>query len=351
MTGRHCAAFAVLEEEINDEIPVHAVGREPDEHGEVTRRPNHIAETSLHKVGCQLLRQQVRMMALPSPASNQKWRASLDKSAKKRPQIVAMSILLALGCALTGIGANQEQPDEDRAHEREELGVNSYTTPSIERIFAQLDQLRPLQFEQLKRDLPKTIAAGREQKGLIFGGLIADGFLLVEAERKNLVENFGRVLMEQARALGVGDRVMRHSASLTELGRRGQWPQVRRELIATQADVEQAMIELRDEKMAHLISLGGWLRGLEISAGAVEAEFSPAHAKILAQPDLADYFGDELKTLPPAIAHTPLFEKIRAGIKKMQPNLSKSPGPLTRADVSVLHTEAKELNDAIRQGE
>jgi len=101
--------------------------------------------------------------------------------------------------------------------------------------------------------------------------------------------------MEQARALGVGDRVMRHSASLTELGRRGAWQQVRQELIATQSDVEQAMIELRDEKMAHLISLGGWLRGLEISAGAVETEFSPPRAKLLAQPDLADYFGAELK--------------------------------------------------------
>jgi hypothetical protein len=291
------------------------------------------------------------MMALPSPASNQKWRASLDKIAKKRARILTISILLTLGLASTGIGANQEQPDEGNAHEKEELGVNSYTTPSIERIFEQLDQLRPLPFEQSKRELPKTIAAAREQKGLIFGGLIADGFLLVGAERKVLVENFGRVLMEQARALGVGDRVMRHSASLTELGRRGQWQQVRQELIATQADVEQAMIELRDEKMAHLISLGGWLRGLEISAGAVEAEFSPERAKILAQPDLADYFGDELKTLPPGIAHTPLFEKIRAGIKKIQPILNKSPETLTRADVSLLRTEGKELNDAIRRGE
>jgi hypothetical protein len=186
---------------------------------------------------------------------------------------------------------------------------------------------------------------------MIFGELIADGFLIVEAERKNLVENFGRVLMEQARALGVGDRVMRHSASLTELGRRGEWQQVRAELIATQTDVEQAMIELRDEKMAHLISLGGWLRGLEISAGAAEAEFSPQRTKLLAQPELADYFAAELKTLPPTLAHTPLFERIRAGVKKLQPILSKSPEALTRADAGVIRAEAKELNDAILRGE
>jgi len=144
---------------------------------------------------------------------------------------------------------------------------------------------------------------------------------------------------------------MRHSASLNDLGRSGEWQQVRQELIATQADVEQAMVELRDEKMAHLISLGGWLRGLEISAGAVEAEFSPQRAKILVQPDLADYFGAELKTLPPTLAHTPLFEKIRGSIKKLQPILSKSPDALTRADTSAIRAEASELNDAIRQGE
>ena len=77
----------------------------------------------------------------------------------------------------------------------------------------------------------------------------------------------------------MADRVIRHSASLTELGRRGAWQAVRKELIATQADVEQAMIELRDQKMAHLISLGGWLRGLEISAGAIELDFSAQRGK------------------------------------------------------------------------
>ena len=290
------------------------------------------------------------MMAVPSPASNQKWRARLDKSGLKYAKIRTISILSAFVLATTATAANQEEPNEDKEHEREELGVNPYTAPSIERIFAQLDQLRPLPFDQLKRDLPRAIAAGREQKALIFGGLIADGFLIVEAERKNLVENFGRVLMEHARALGVGDRVMRHSASLTELGKRGEWQQVRQELITTQVDVEQAMIDLRDEKMAHLISLGGWLRGLQIAASAVAAEFSPQRAKILAQPDLADYFGAELKTLPPTVAHAPLFEKIRAGIEKLQPILGETNAP-SREDVDLIRLEASELNETIRQSE
>ena len=69
---------------------------------------------------------------------------------------------------------------------------------------------------------------------------------------------------------------------------------------------------MRDQKMAHLISLGGWLRGLEICAGAVETNYSTDRAAVLWQRDLINYFAEELKTLPPAVAHKPLFEKIRS---------------------------------------
>ena len=202
----------------------------------------------------------------------------------------------------------------------------------------------------MQREFPKVGPASREQKGLIFGGLVADGFLIVEAERKSAVDNLGRVLMREARGLGVADQVIRHSASLTELGHRGAWEAVRKELIATQADVEQAMIEQRDQKMAHLISLGGWLRGLEISTGAIELDFSAQRVKILAQEDLVDYFTSELKRLPPTVAHTPLFEKIRAGINAIRVSLNKARADgLKRADVKSIHEQAREVNAAIRQ--
>jgi len=199
------------------------------------------------------------MMARPPQASNQK----LARLPRRSPELAVakrlLSILFAGMIAVASTASTKKEPLGDEEHEREEFGVNSYTAPSIRQIFQQLDELKPLLFGQLKRDFPLPISASREQRGLIFGGLIADGFLIVEAERKNVVEDFGRVLMREARGLGVADCVTRHSANLTGLGRSGNWACVREELIATQADVEQAMIDLRDEKMAHLISLGGWL--------------------------------------------------------------------------------------------
>ena len=110
------------------------------------------------------------------------------------------------------------------------------------------------------------------------------------------------------------------------------------------------MIELRDQRMAHLIGLGGWLRGLEISAGAIELDFSAQRAKILAQQDLVDYFTGELKTLPPAVVQTPLFEKIRAGVNTIRVSLNKAMvDGLKLTDVKAIHAQARELNLAIRQ--
>jgi hypothetical protein len=246
----------------------------------------------------------------------------------------------------------QEQTPNPADYQREELGVNPYTAPSVADIFQQLDDLKPLPFEQLKREFPQAAHSGREQMGMVFGGLIADGFLIVECQKKNLVEDLGRVLLRQARSLGVGDRVMRHSASLTELGKKGDWPAVRRELISTQKDVEQAMGELRDQKMAHLISLGGWLRGLEITSGAVEANYTTQRAAVLWQRDLINYFAEETKTLPPAVVHTPLFEKIRAGVGEIRKLLNHAPpDKMSLAEVKALHAQARELNLAIAAAE
>jgi hypothetical protein len=291
------------------------------------------------------------MMAFPSRASNQKCPACLAKRPTTRAIFRSMSILsasLLISAFLAPNGRGQNEPPETDDHQFEELGINRYTAPSIARIFQQLDELKPLPFDQVKRDLPQPIAASREQKALIFGGLIADGFLLVANEKRNLIENFGRVLLQHARALGVGERVTRHSASLIECGRRGDWVRMRSELIQSQIAVEQAMVELRDEKIAHLISLGGWLRGLEICATAVASNFSHERAKVLAQPDLADYFAEELKTLPPALAQKPLFEKLGDGTGALKSTLKKSADAMSADDVRAIESQARELNSAIR---
>ena len=270
------------------------------------------------------------------------------------PPGLPLTICTLLSFALfdTAPALAQEKTAKETDYRKEELGVNPYTAPSVADIFQQLDDLKPLPFEELKREFPHTVHTGREQMGMVFGGLVADGFLIVACQKKDLVEDLGRVLLRQARSLGVGDRVMRHSASLTDLGRRGDWAAVRRELIATQEDVEQAMTALRDQKLAHLISLGGWLRGLEVTSGAVESKYTPERAAVLWQRDLINYFAEEMETLPPPLAQTPLFQKLRSGVGAIRTLLDHAPpDTMSLAEVKALHAQARELNLAIVAGE
>ena len=189
---------------------------------------------------------------------------------------------------------------------REELGVNELTAPSIQRLFTELEVFTPVPVDLIaSTDFDRTYS-NRFQTSLNFGSLICDGFFAVVAEQKGLIQNVGRALLRQAKSLAVGQRLSTRANSLLELGMRGDWPELKLELIKTQSDVEEAMVELRDEEMAHMISLGGWLRGFEIGCIVTAEDYSPQRAAGLMKPDVMDYFLDRLSTLNPRLKNTEL---------------------------------------------
>ena len=82
------------------------------------------------------------------------------------------------------------------------------------------------------------------------------------------------------------------------------------------------MLDLRDEEMVHLLSLGGWIRGLEIGAASVAADFSPERASKLRQLDLLDYYLQRLDTLSTPLKSTPLISQIISGLKEVRQKLA-----------------------------
>jgi hypothetical protein len=231
-------------------------------------------------------------------------------------------------------------------HAREELGVNRFTAPSIESILDSLENLKPFSFDSVRRQLPEGTFPNRVQLAMNFGGLIADGFLFVAAENRDDAEALARALIRCARGLGVGDEVIRHGQSLNELAQKGRWGKLRTELAATQSEVERAMAELRDEEIAHLISLGGWLRGLEITSTLVARQYSPARAVALVKPDLLDYFLDRLSTINPSLKRTPLMRSLTELLGAIQ-TASQRASPLAETDVQEIHRLAVDANRLI----
>jgi hypothetical protein len=252
-------------------------------------------------------------------------------------------------------GAQKARTGEEAAsieHVREELGINEFTAPSIELLFRELDELRPIPFEKVWRDLPDTQPQSRAQLALTAGGVIADGFLAVAAEKRSRIESVGRTLLKLAKGLGVGDHITKHSRSILEKAAQNQWPDVKTELVRAQADTEAGMMALKDEEIAHLVSLGGWLRGLEITSGLVAENYSGARAGRLIQPELIDYFIDRVNTLNPRLKETRPIKVIEKNLKQIRSMTARpADSAMTLEEVRLLGDLAREMNKAIVKGD
>ncbi|MCE9518532.1 MAG: hypothetical protein K8R87_03040 [Verrucomicrobia bacterium] len=235
-------------------------------------------------------------------------------------------------------------------HVREEFGINEFTTPSIRKIFDQLDGLGTLSYDNLKRPLPDKAPGDRVLLSLALGSLIADGFLVVHCEKIEEMENVGRALLKHAKALGAGMRINKHSQSLLENSVKGDWKKLRAELAATQSDVEAEMVLLRDSEVAHLISLGGWLRAFEISTAAVSQNYTADKSRQLGRSDIVEYYIANLEDLHPEIKKLPVIQDLIEGLDAMRPILDVPPGKaFTEDEVKDLREKAKLLSEVVRQ--
>jgi hypothetical protein len=231
----------------------------------------------------------------------------------------------------------------DLAHMREELGINEFTAPSIDLVFEQLESLKPIPFDKAWRDLPEVIPQDRARLALSTGQVIADGFLAVSAGKQSRLEPVGRLLLKLAKGLGVGDPITKHSKSIIELAARENWAQVRRELVRSQAEVEGAMMALKDEELAHLVSLGGWLRAMEMTASIAMEDYSVERARTVVQPELLDYFSERVESLNPNLKKNPLFLLLETNLKAIRALTTKP------VNTAIPPDELKEIRNLARQ--
>jgi len=207
----------------------------------------------------------------------------------------------------------------DDPHLREELAVNEFTAPSISKVFDTLQFLMPLPVVETERKMPARMPMDRADLAIELGFLIADGFLIVQAEQLEKVEGMAKDLTRYGKALGAGDRVNRHAAGLLESAKKKDVKQLKKELAATQRDVEVELVTLRDADLAHLISLGGWIRALEVSTVAVDKQFSEERARKVMREDIADYYTESVAGLEPRISERPNYMAMRdllAGLRE-----------------------------------
>jgi hypothetical protein len=236
---------------------------------------------------------------------------------------------------------------------REELGVSRINAPSIEQVFDDLAVLEPIPFDKLWHPLPDHLPQDRARMALLAGNLIADGFLVVKAERASKIEPLGRGLVRIAKGLGIGERLTKRGRHLMEMADHEHWVDIHHELIKTQVEAEAALVALKDDDLVYLVAMGGWLRGLEITSYTVAETYTPERATHLFQPELADNFLDRLRAFHPRLRNSAVvqaLEKDLRGISDLVPDKGHE-RPYTLAEVKRIHDLTREADKIAGAGE
>jgi ABC-type branched-subunit amino acid transport system substrate-binding protein len=194
--------------------------------------------------------------------------------------------------------------------------------------------------------------SSRAQMALNLGGLIADGYIAVEAEDAQQVKNIGSDIMALAKPLSVQQDILNRGKSLTEFAEHGEWNTLKEEFDATQNEVKAAMAKNKDQDLITLVTLGAWIRGTEVITDYLVKNYNQAGARLLRQPAIVEYLSGELMTLPKDIRDEPSVRLIRERLVEIETAVSfpRDQAP-TLESVKTLNTITADLINEIAKKE
>jgi len=230
--------------------------------------------------------------------------------------------------------------------------VEEVIVPVPSEIFGVLDKLGSPNWHDVLRTRKVSAPGERAHTALLLGGVIAEGFIAVEAQEGEEVKKIGRDVLALSAAIGVQKSVMKRTRSILEAADEKKWQEVRTELDGALQDVKQAMIELHDEQLSQLVSLGGWLRGTEALTSVVLKSYSKDAADLLHQPTLVDYFDQQLNNLDPRLKRNAVVAKICKRLPEIKPLLGEKEGDIIpEKSVNEVHNITQDLVKAISSRE
>lgn len=230
--------------------------------------------------------------------------------------------------------------------------VDTLSIPTPGELMAALNKQGKLDWAGMFRKPIATNYASRPQMALNLGGLIADGYLAVEAEDAQQVKNVGKDIVSIARPLGVQQDIINRGKSLTDFAEQSKWDVLKEELEATQNEVKLAMAENKDENLITLVTAGAWIRGTEVISGYIAEHYSEESAKLLRQPAIVNMLSKRLDALPEKLRDDPAVKKSRVKLMEMESvvNVHRERVP-SEEDVKKLNALASELVKEISRKE
>ena len=202
--------------------------------------------------------------------------------------------------------------------------VEAIAIPTPAETMAALSKVAKPNWQSRYRAPIPTAFPSRAQIALNIGGLIADGYIAVEAEDAQQVKNTGKDIIALAKCLAVSETVIARGNSIFEFAERNEWNTLKEELEATQNEVKLSLEAQHDADLVCLVTLGAWIRGTEILSGWIAENYTPEAAKLLRQPEIVAHLRAKLDSLPAKAKEDPLVVDLIAGLAELEAGVSFS---------------------------
>lgn len=221
--------------------------------------------------------------------------------------------------------------------------TDEFSIPMPGEFMATLNKLGKIDWTKMFRPPIATNYTSRAQMALNLGGLIADGYVAIEAEDSPQVKNIGKDVLAIARTLGVSKDVIERGVSIAGFANEKQWDQLKEEMEATQNEVKAGMAERKDDDLVTLVTVGGWLRAMEVMSGYLAKNPTEAGAKLLRQPGIVSFLNKRLEGLSEKSAADPTVVGVRGKMGEIEKLISfpldKAPSAEDVKKLNALTTE------------
>ena len=243
-----------------------------------------------------------------------------------------------LGVAVCAFAADTGPVPLDGEQIRSAEFLESLSIPNPGELFAAFGKIGKPDWTPFFRKQPPAAHTSRPLLALNLGTLIADGFLAAEAQDRQEVKNVSREIKQLAKSLGLEQEFTVRNNSIADFADGRQWEALDEELEAVQSELAAAMGGQRDGELATLMSLGCWLRSVEIASAHLAANYTGDGAKILRQPAVGEFFAARIEALPAKIKTIPVIAEIQRRLPALAATLSLRPeNPPSDEAVTNLH--------------
>ena len=196
--------------------------------------------------------------------------------------------------------------------------TDSFSIPTPGELFAALGKAGKTNWAAQYRPPISVTYQDRPQIALNLGGLIADGFIAVEAKDGQQVKNVGSDIIKLAKALGVSEKLLGRGNSINDFADHNDWDTLQEELEATQNEVKSSMQSHADQDLVILVTLGGWIRGTQAVTAAIIQNYDARTAKVLRQPALVHFMQSKLDEISPELRQNPLVKDVSQQLAEVE---------------------------------